>query len=103
MRDLRLFCTAGSAQSMLQVVLVGQPQLRETLRLPQLASYAQPERAELPLEPLSAGKSGNTSAIASALPARPQQLFTAEACDVIAHASAGVPRVINILCDTALV
>jgi len=30
-------------------------------------------------------------------------LFSNEACAAIAQASAGVPRTINILCDTALV
>jgi type II secretory pathway predicted ATPase ExeA len=33
----------------------------------------------------------------------PPQLFTAQASDTISEASAGVPRTINILCDTALV
>ena len=31
------------------------------------------------------------------------QLFTKEACALIAEASHGIPRTINILCDTALV
>ena len=31
------------------------------------------------------------------------QLFSEEACAAIAHASRGIPRTINILCDTALV
>ena len=30
-------------------------------------------------------------------------IFNPEACDVIAHAARGIPRTINILCDTALV
>jgi type II secretory pathway predicted ATPase ExeA len=31
------------------------------------------------------------------------QLFTDQACRVVAQASRGIPRTINILCDTALV
>jgi type II secretory pathway predicted ATPase ExeA len=31
------------------------------------------------------------------------QLFSDEACKIIADASVGIPRTINILCDTALV
>jgi type II secretory pathway predicted ATPase ExeA len=38
----------------------------------------------------------------SAVGAR-QHLFTDEACRLIAEASHGIPRMINILCDTALV
>jgi type II secretory pathway predicted ATPase ExeA len=36
-------------------------------------------------------------------PAPPRALFTLEACTKIAAASGGIPRMINILCDTALV
>ena len=32
-----------------------------------------------------------------------EDLFTPEACDVVFTASGGIPRVINLLCDTALV
>jgi type II secretory pathway predicted ATPase ExeA len=32
-----------------------------------------------------------------------EDLFTADACDAIFAASRGIPRIINILCDTALV
>jgi hypothetical protein len=32
-----------------------------------------------------------------------QDLFTPEACDALYNASRGVPRIINLLCDTALV
>jgi general secretion pathway protein A len=31
------------------------------------------------------------------------QLFSREACELIARVSLGIPRTINILCDTALV
>jgi general secretion pathway protein A len=31
------------------------------------------------------------------------ELFTADACKIIADTSCGIPRTINILCDTALV
>jgi type II secretory pathway predicted ATPase ExeA len=33
----------------------------------------------------------------------PRPLFTKEACALIAAASGGIPRMINVLCDTALV
>jgi general secretion pathway protein A len=36
-------------------------------------------------------------------PPPPRALFTLEACARIAAASGGIPRMINILCDTALV
>jgi type II secretory pathway predicted ATPase ExeA len=36
-------------------------------------------------------------------PPPPRTLFTLEACARIAAASGGIPRMINILCDTALV
>jgi len=36
-------------------------------------------------------------------PRPPRALFTLEACNLIAQASGGIPRMINIMCDTALV
>jgi type II secretory pathway predicted ATPase ExeA len=32
-----------------------------------------------------------------------EELFTDEACEIIANESRGIPRTINIICDTALV
>lgn len=87
----------------LQVILVGQPQLKEMLRTPELLQFAQRVSSDYHLRPLKAEEvtkyiNYRLTAVGSRLP-----LFSDEACGVIADASLGIPRTINILCDTALV
>ena len=48
-------------------------------------------------------KSANISISVCAPSDAHYELFTDEACDIIAETSRGIPRTINILCDTALV
>jgi general secretion pathway protein A len=90
----------------LQLILVGQPQLRDLLQSPQLHQFAQRISSDFHLQPLD-GRDV-VSYIAFRLeavggPTPPRALFTLEASNMIAAASGGIPRMINILCDTALV
>lgn len=87
----------------LQLILVGQPQLKDMLCRPQLLQFAQRVSSDFHLKPLAQNEVSQyiefrLSAVGSRVP-----LFSEPACTMIAQASAGVPRVINILCDTALV
>jgi len=87
----------------LQLILVGQPQLKKLLCSPDLTQFAQRISADFHLKPLSAGEvtqyiDYRLQAVGAQFP-----LFSNEACATIAQASAGIPRTINILCDTALV
>jgi type II secretory pathway predicted ATPase ExeA len=90
----------------LQLILVGQPQLRTVLQTPQLHQFAQRISSDFHLKPL--GEKDVVNYIAFRLdsvgaPPLPRAIFTLEACAKIAAISGGVPRMINILCDTALV
>jgi len=88
----------------LQVILIGQAQLRETLSRPEMEQFAQRIAVDYHLEPLNRQETheyiyhrikiagGDGPAI-----------FDAAACDAIYDHSRGVPRLINLLCDTALV
>jgi len=90
----------------LQLVLVGQPQLRTVLQTPQLHQFAQRISSDFHLKPLGEKDVVNYIAFrldAVGAPPPPRAIFTLEACTKIAAASGGVPRMINILCDTALV
>jgi type II secretory pathway predicted ATPase ExeA len=87
----------------LQLVLIGQPNLRNLLRHPELEQFAQRVGVDYHLKPLNSQETvsyihhrlkvagGNTS------------LFTEDACLLIWRYSKGIPRLINILCDMALV
>lgn len=87
----------------LQVILVGQPELKEMLRMPQLYQFAQRVSSDFHLKALTSDEVAQyIDYRLSAVGAR-DQLFSDEACKLIAAASRGIPRTINILCDTALV
>jgi general secretion pathway protein A len=90
-------------EQFLQIILIGQPQLKDILGKPQLLQFAQRVSSDYHLKPLAKSEVAayigyRLSAVGSRV-----KLFTNDACVMIAEASQGVPRVINILCDTALV
>ena len=87
----------------LQLILVGQPQLRDLLLAPKLHQFAQRISSDFHLRPLDDREVANYIAFRLQAVGSPRALFTNEACALIASASGGIPRMINILCDTALV
>jgi type II secretory pathway predicted ATPase ExeA len=87
----------------LQLILVGQPQLRDLLLAPKLHQFAQRISSDFHLRPLDEREVANYIAFRLQAVGSPRPLFTNEACSLIASASGGVPRMINVLCDTALV
>jgi type II secretory pathway predicted ATPase ExeA len=104
LEELRMLWNINvDGHQVLQLILVGQPQLRDLLRTPQLEQFAQRVSVDFHLRPLSEPEVADyINFRLSAVGAR-RRIFRAEACTLVAQASRGVPRVINILCDTALV
>jgi len=104
LEELRLFSNINAGRTMLlQTVLVGQLSLRETLHRPELRQLAQRVAVDYLLTPLD--KEQTEAYIRHRLglagPGR-EGLFTTDACHAIYTGSGGIPRVINLLCDTAL-
>ena len=87
----------------LQLILVGQPQLRDLLLAPKLHQFAQRISSDFHLRPLDDREVAKYIAFRLEAVGSPRPLFTQEACSLIASASGGIPRMINVLCDTALV
>jgi general secretion pathway protein A len=87
----------------LQLILVGQPQLRDLLLGPKLHQFAQRISSDFHLRPLDVREVANYIAFRLKAVGSRRPLFTQEACMLIASASGGIPRMINVLCDTALV
>jgi general secretion pathway protein A len=87
----------------LQLILVGQPQLRDLLMAPGLYQFAQRISSDFHLRPLDDRDVANYIAFRLRAVGAKRPLFTNEACALIAFASGGIPRMINVLCDTALV
>ena len=87
----------------LQLIIVGQPQLRDLLLAPQLHQFAQRISSDFHLQPLSESEVANYIAFRLKAAGAMRIMFTRDAAATIAEASGGIPRMINILCDTALV
>lgn len=88
---------------LLQILLVGQPQLNELLRRPELVQFAQRVSVQFFVPPLGTVEVERYIRHRLKVAGREKPLFTLKACQRIAEATNGVPRSINILCDTALV
>lgn len=88
---------------LLQIMLVGQPQLKVMLMKPDLLQFAQRVEVDFHIKPFSAADVPGYIQHRLAIAGREAPLFTPEACARIAEASQGIPRRINILCNTALV
>ena len=88
---------------LLQVILVGQPQLRTMLQRPELAQFAQRVAADYHLGPLDVEESIHYIYNRIARAGGTNSLFSRNAAETLAIASKGIPRVLNGLCDAALV
>ena len=87
----------------LQLILVGQPQLRDLLMSPNLHQFAQRISSDFHISPLDPQEVSRYISFRLKAAGSPAPLFTEEACALVATASGGIPRMINVLCDTALV
>jgi type II secretory pathway predicted ATPase ExeA len=84
---------AGKA---VQVVLVGQPELLDTLKRPELAALAQRLAVRVRLEPLGLHESADYLLHHLRMAgARPEAIVTDEALEIVARGSRGLPRLLN--------
>ncbi len=92
-----------SSEKLLQMILCGQPELRETLNRTQLRQFKQRISLRCSLKPLSAFEVNEYIRFRLKVAgAERVNLFDAEAVALISRVSQGVPRVINNICDNAL-
>lgn len=104
LEELRMLSNINvDKQQFLQLILVGQPQLKELLRAPQLLQFAQRVSSDFHLRPLEPPDVRDYINFRLNAVGAHSKLFTDDACKLIADTSHGIPRTINILCDTALV
>lgn len=104
LEELRMLTNINADKSQyLQIILVGQPQLKQLLRSPKLLQFAQRVSSDFHLRPLSASDVTKYIDYRLAAVGAEFEIFTTAACSVIAQASHGIPRTINVLCDTAMV
>lgn len=104
LEEIRILSELERREKLLQVVLVGQPELRQSLRLPEMRQVDQRVSVRCELTALDregvAGYVGHRLNVASHGGNR--VTFTTPALDAIYEGSTGVPRLINRICDRAL-
>jgi type II secretory pathway predicted ATPase ExeA len=87
----------------IQIVLAGQPELREKLELKELRQLRQRIGIRYHLVPLSRSETGEYIAHRLAVAGAAETgIFDSGALDMVYEYSKGVPRVVNIACDRAL-
>jgi general secretion pathway protein A len=104
LEQLRLLTNLETNErKLLQIVLIGQPELRRMLARPELEQLAQRVIARFHLDALSADETAQYIGHRLAVSGRTGPLpFDARAMQRIHQLSRGVPRRINLLCDRAL-
>ena len=90
-------------QILLQIMLVGQPDLKTKLKQPHLSQFAQRIAVNYHLGPLDRDETGKYISYRLEKAGGKPDIFTHEAIDITYKASHGIPRIINLLCETALV
>jgi putative secretion ATPase (PEP-CTERM system associated) len=104
LEEVRMLSNLETEKSkLLQIVLIGQPELRETLSQPKLEQLRQRITVSYHLQPLDADETAKyinhrlkRAAIGAAL------TFSRPVTDLIHRRSRGVPRIINVIADATL-
>ena len=89
-------------QKLLQIILIGQPELRELLDRTEMRQLAQRITGRYHLKPLSREETKGYVRHRLRVAGAHEEIFTARALDEVHRLSAGIPRVINVACDRAL-
>lgn len=87
----------------IQIILVGQPQLRATLQRPELTQFAQRIAVSYFLEHLSASETKEYIYHRIHVAGGKRSVFNEDACSLVYKHTKGIPRLINMICDTAFV
>lgn len=104
LEELRVLSNLNADKLMLlQTVLVGQPELRATLEGASLRQFAQRILADYHLGPLLPAETQAYVRHRLKVAGGAAELFSSDAIARVHDSAAGIPRLINVLCDTALV
>ena len=91
------------SQKLLQIILTGQPELKDLLRRPDLVQLKQRIGIRSHLPALSREDVGNYIEHRLRVAGAKTNFFTAGALDSLYQISSGIPRVINVLADRAMI
>jgi len=103
LEQLRLLTNLETnSRKLLQIILIGQPELREQLLRNDLRQIAQRITARYHLGPLDRADLADYLQHRLAVAGGRQQIFTPRAVTALYRASRGIPRLVNVLADRAL-
>lgn len=104
LEELRMLSNINADKDqVLQIILVGQAGLRDTLRRPDLEQFAQRIAVDYHLKSLDLDETRGYIRHRLQVAGGDPDLFDAAACEAVYRHSGGTPRLINQICDTALV
>jgi len=104
LEELRMMTNINSGKDeLLQLILVGQPQLRDKIMLPKLQQFAQRVVAAYHLGPMTLEAAQGYIAHRMQHAGGTGEEFDVEAIEEIVQQARGVPRLVNKLCDFCLV
>jgi len=104
LEELRVLSNVNADKRMLlQTILVGQPELRETLRRPDMRQFAQRIAIDYHLGNLNGEETWAYIRHRLRVAGGSPDIIEGSAVEIVHARTGGVPRLINILCDTALV
>ena len=104
LEELRMLSNINAEKDLLlQIILIGQPELREKLALPELRQFSQRITSDFHLETLQPAEVEPYIARRLEIAGASWTIFPLETCEKIFNVTRGVPRLINVLCDLCLV
>jgi type II secretory pathway predicted ATPase ExeA len=104
LEELRVLSNLNAGREMiLQTILIGQPELREQLRLQSLRQFAQRIAIDHHIEPLQQDETFQYVLHRLKVAGGSAGLFPQESLQLIHDGTSGIPRLVNVVCDTALV
>ncbi|NGQ92233.1 AAA family ATPase [Rhodobacter sp. HX-7-19] len=104
LEELRMYTNINTGRDvLLQLVLVGQPELRDMISRRDMRQFAQRVGALFHLPAMDLPTVKNYVAHRLKVAGRERRLFTADAIQLIHEKTGGVPRLVNRLCDLSLV
>ena len=104
LEELRMFTNINANKDeLLQLVLVGQPELREMIRRPDLRQFAQRVSSAFHLSTMDLRTVRSYISHRLKVAGATGEIFNISARDLIFEASGGVPRLVNQLSDLAMV
>ena len=104
LEELRMFTNINANKDeLLQLVLVGQPELRDLIRRPDLTQFAQRVSAAFHLDAMDAPTVRAYIRHRLAVAGTTEDIFSLSATDMIHVYTGGVPRLVNQLCDLSMV